>query len=554
MIVSIAEQFSPVETGVARVETLAKWREQLAAMGLVVAADFGIYRSEGFAGPAILFAIAPVLIVVGLRRLKGSRSALLFIGLLTFAVAARQLWCGNNLATACGIYLLAAFSLQGIAIAPMPLVTIGYLAQLAPVGLKRLWRSRSITPSAEPKNHFERLARSTLTPMFLLIVFSALFILANPDLARMVEKRWWWMIEQMINGLLDIAWMEVVFCLAMLILSFGLLNPAMMRVFQGKGGQPTPVVDAEKPSANYEMVRNTLFVVIVLFIFYLAFEFLTLWFREFPNGFYYSGYAHEGAAWLTVALALATAILSVFFRGEILLDPRLPYLRRLAWIWAILNGLLAIAVYHRLWIYINFNGMTRMRTIGLLGMTAVVAGFGLVLVKIVGSQSFAWLLRRQLLAVAAMAYVYAVAPVDRWITAHNVREILNGRLAPSVQIAEHPNSAEGFLMLEPLLSCPDPIIREGIRARLAMMNPNMKWSLPTPAPRQEYNPTNIDERPLSTAPTLELGSSWSSHQIAASRLQERLTQIDKELEPYSNDPIRAVAAWKRFREYAYRWY
>ncbi len=47
--------------------------------------------------------------------------------------------------------------------------------------------------------------------------------------------------------------------------------------------------------------------VILIYAVYLAFEFHTLWFRVFPKGFYYSGYAHEGAAWLTIGLVLATS-------------------------------------------------------------------------------------------------------------------------------------------------------------------------------------------------------------------------------------------------------
>ncbi len=48
-------------------------------------------------------------------------------------------------------------------------------------------------------------------------------------------------------------------------------------------------------------------------------------------------------------------MLSLIFRGRVLADPRLPRLRRLAWLWSAENMLLAAAVYHRLFIYIGFN-------------------------------------------------------------------------------------------------------------------------------------------------------------------------------------------------------
>ncbi len=67
----------------------------------------------------------------------------------------------------------------------------------------------------------------------------------------------------------------------------------------------------------------------------------------------------SGSRWLTVALALATVLLSTIFQGQILQDERQGLLRKLAWVWSLQNLLLAAAVYHRLWIYVGFNGMTR---------------------------------------------------------------------------------------------------------------------------------------------------------------------------------------------------
>ena len=90
---------------------------------------------------------------------------------------------------------------------------------------------------------------------------------------------------------------------------------------------------------------------------------------------------------------------------------------------------MALAVYHRMHIYINFNGMTRMRTVGLLGITAVVIGFVLVVWKIVHGRGFVWLINRQLWTLAAAIFLYAVLPVDWLVHTYNVRRILRGELA-----------------------------------------------------------------------------------------------------------------------------
>ena len=97
--------------------------------------------------------------------------------------------------------------------------------------------------------------------------------------------------------------------------------------------------------------------------------------------------------------------------------------------------------------------MTRMRVVGLFGISAVLIGFLLVLWKIARNRGFLWLLRRHLWTVAIAVYVYSVIPVDVFVMQYNVRRILAGDSAPSVQISVHPISAEGVLCLPPLTQC-----------------------------------------------------------------------------------------------------
>jgi hypothetical protein len=270
--------------------------------------------------------------------------------------------------------------------------------------------------------------------------------------------------------------------------------------------------------------------VIVLFAAYLLFEFGTLWGRTFPKGFYYAGYAHEGAAWLTTALALATAVLSLIFRGRFLKDPQIRHLKRLAWIWSAENLLLAIAVYHRLLIYVTFNGMTRMRTIGFLGITAVIVGFLLVVARIACRRGFVWLIRWQLWTVAAAAFLYVVLPVDLLIHTYNVRRVLAGDLAPVVQISVHPIDSGGLLALRPLLQCDDEIIRDGIGALLAERESRSAHATHSSEPRH-----------------------WTRFQLAE-RLYWRPMAHAPLSESLHSSPEERDAARERFRQYAYQWY
>jgi hypothetical protein len=322
---------------------------------------------------------------------------------------------------------------------------------------------------------------------------------------------------------------------AVLWIAIGLLRPVVSRTFfeetpgSAEGASDSMRETTESPL--YLAYRNTLLTVIVLFAVYLGFEFKTLWFRVFPIGFYYAGYAHEGAAWLTLALALATAILSFIFRGRLLNDPRLTRLRRLAWIWSAENLLLAIAVYNRLYIYIGFNGMTRMRIIGLFGMTAVVVGFILVLRKIAMNRGFIWLLRRHLWTLALTIYLFALTPVDAIWVGYNVRRILAGDLAPSVQISEHPIDSQGILCLPPLADCEDETIREGVLAMLAQRQADAESTLLS---RQEKG--------------------WTAIQIVDYMLLDRLRRPNSPWQKYA-DSRQRDATFQRYKDYAYtRWY
>jgi hypothetical protein len=171
-----------------------------------------------------------------------------------------------------------------------------------------------------------------------------------------------------------------------------------------------------------------------------------------------------------------------------------------------------------------------MRTVGLLGIAAVVAGFVLVLVKISRSYSFLWLVRRQLWALAFCVYVYAVVPVDTLVMSYNVRQIMAGDPAPSVQISVHPISAEGLLMLKPLLQGDDTTIREGVRAMLA---------------------DRLAEFDAGAAPTQRAG--WTKYQLADELLHVQLQDTRGEFASLSN-PNQRRAAREAFDAYAYQWY
>ncbi len=521
-------------------------RELLAVFAAIVLCDLTIYRGEGFAGCALLFAAMPLLLAAGSPRAKWS-VGLWVVGGMELLLAAKLLWQGSPLLVVAGFVLLVAFSMMLAGMRPFVPDVFLFTSQTVPAGYAGL-----VYYKRAGSKYNLRLDRgpglSFALPAVALLAFGALFLMANPDLRSAFGEGVERFFSTLKNWFVDLAprISEVLFWIAALWISVGLLRPLFRQNSEsGPEEKNPPEKDSSSPTERsekadslaaplYGALRNTLIAVIVLFFVYLVFEFKTLWFRVFHEGFYYSGYAHEGAAWLTTVLALSTAVLSLIFKGSVLMDSRLPFLRRLAWIWTVQNLILALSVYNRLGIYIGFNGLSHMRMVAFFGISVVLAGFVLVVWKIVHDRSFVWLVQRQLWALALTGYLFGLTPVDIIVTNYNVRRILAGDPAPSVQISVHPIGPEGVPILRALLDCEDEIIRDGVRAMLAK--------------RYERDKIQAD---------LRLLRGWTATQFAERRMLRLLDESRGKWEEYSGTSLEISnrdAALKRFQEYADRWF
>ena len=505
--------------------------QALAVVGIVALYDLVVYRGHGYAGWAAMFVGTPALMCVARNRAVEYRShgAILLIAAMLLLIAVRLFWYGSALPAVVGFALLAAFAMTLSGERPYVLEGLAFVSQTIAAGytgLSRQWRvAKPASPTVSRSN-----VLAILLPAAALLGFGLLFVLANPDLAATFGERVANFASTVREWLVDYAPtpVEVLLWIAVAWITVGALRPitdraALLETIDDTSG-------TTESSPLYPACRNTLVAVIALFAIYLVFEFQTLWFREFPKGFHYSGYAHEGAFWLTVALALTTAILSFIFRAGILADPRQHRLKQLAWLWSFENLLLAVAVYHRLLIYVGFNGMTRMRVVGFCGISAVVVGFLLVLSKIASRRDFLWLVRRQLLALFCFVFLYAVLPVDAIVMRYNVARILDGDPAPCVQISVHPIDPDGLIEIAPLMECDDPIIREGVSALLA----EHKARVTEQHEQQQQN-------------------GWTAFQWAERELRRKLEEEDEHLKGYRYFG-RRERAWDRFQNYAYQWY
>ena len=479
--------------------------------GWIVATDWLIFRVGTFLTWAVflLLAVAVLSCVSTLRRrqtraglpasdstggqpnsFNRRSSCVLLIGLLIVSLSLKLLWCGSWLQVACGLLALLTFSMVLAGNPPFLPELLGFSLSVIAGGAQRLARFRLGTLNAATGAVKPILGLSIVLPAIVLLAFSTLFVLANPNLATSLtgylQTGW----QAARDLLLSFSPFEFVFWIASGWLMLGLLYPARCRAMKETRLDPSLQL-AQVPTTLYAAYRNSLLSLIVLFAIYLVFEFYTLWFRTFPDDFYYAGYAHRGAFWLTAALALATVVMSCLFRDSTVGDPRIRSLKRLAIVWAAANFMLAAAVYNRLSIYIDFNGMTHMRVVGLLGISCVVVGFALVVLKTIRDKSFVWLIHRQLWVPLLAVTSYAV-------------------LGP----------------------------QEDYGHRLSLEHATPWLGLGTGFSQADNH-----------------GSpSWTNLQIAEALLAKQLRQRTDVWSTYAADPARRDAAISAFFQYAYQWY
>jgi hypothetical protein len=101
--------------------------------------------------------------------------------------------------------------------------------------------------------------------------------------------------------------------------------------------------------------------------------------------------------------------------------------------------------------YIGYNGLTRLRIIGIYGVLLVIAGLAFMVWKVYRTKSFAWLVRRDVLALWFAIIVLSLTPRD-WICAkYNAAQAMSGNLRPLTLLHGQPLSPESFPPLIQLL-------------------------------------------------------------------------------------------------------
>ncbi len=436
----------------------ARPRELFAALALVVVGDLALWSGRdltvGGFGAAAFFLAVPAIVLVAARArrltLRLGATVAMFVAIAARCAFAPEL--GTVLLGLLGVFALAitmrnrsTFLTDIAASFGSTFVTIPQRLEAVVSGVRKHFISTKDGP---------RSVSHVLIPVVLVSTFVTIFALANPLVARWLGG---------LTRLLGVPTpARVVTWLFMLFGAVLLVRPAIRRSSALEEADTTGTTTR----GALIVARNALVPLNIVFFVYNALDATYLWAGAPPPGVSERQYAHEGAAWLTLALALLTVIVGVMFRGSLAHDTRGKMARLLAFGWLAQGLVLAGGTFRRLAIHITTSGLSNVRILGMFG-TAVVA-FGLVLVgvKLLRRHSFVWLLRRQLDALVVALLGFSLLPTHRISAPVNVSRVMTHQYQALVNIEEQASEAESAAALLPLLDHDDERIRRGVAALL----------------------------------------------------------------------------------------
>ena len=488
-----AGPYRPAPAALATRPRRAPWRplqrRELIGVGLaVLLVEVAWLGPEGLAtggaGLAVAFAAFPALLVATARPRRMSRrlvALLVGAGLVSLRCLVAPNWVavlsGLGLTFAIAVALRAPHTTGG----PW-LRCLGRSVVALPSRLGRLAASRPRLSSRIPHPSG---GPALLLPALLSLLFIGIFALANPFVGEVFAEL------GTLFGHLELPAAGRLFAWAVALLATLLLvRPSVIRA----GRRPqAPVVEATP--TRRELARNTMVALNAVFAAYLMLEAVTLARGAPPEGMTTQDFAHRGAFWLTVALALLTTVVGVLFKGPLGRDPGARVARRLALGWALQGLVLAGLTYGRIVLHVRASGLSDLRIVGFFGTTLVVLGVLLVIAKVHGERPVGWLLDRQTDAFAVALVLYAVLPTHRLAAEANVARLRAGDDAPLLHAWAQATELESALAWLPLVESDDPVIRQSVAALLLGMRDELR--------REARTETRWRERDLLSGPVRE---------------------------------------------------
>lgn len=391
----------------------AKWLKFVCALGLLWLADIMFYN-QPIGLCVVLFAIALFAgcVLVNCDKIDSRRwivAAGIFVAglapglegldMLSFAILV--------LTTISAVAVLTDPSAAGLRV---PLTAARQLLLAGP------FRLIADTIAILQTNVLTRFLLAWSIPLALYAIFIFLFAAANPVIEQWLNR---FRPDHVVS---DVSVARVVFWL----IALSLIWPFMhLRWRQHKPGPAAPdavAQDVRSPLDSVlgpQVILRSLLMFNVLFALQTVLDGLYLWGHlALPDGMSYAAYAHRGAYPLIATALLAAAFVVVAIRPQAADQSRL--VRPLVYLWVGQNVMLVMSSIQRVHLYIETYLLTGWRIAALIWMALVAVGLILIVIRIAQDRPTRWLIRVNLVVLAATLYGCSLVNFDKFIADYNV--------------------------------------------------------------------------------------------------------------------------------------
>lgn len=394
-------------------------------------------------GAPLVMSLMPVLLLIATRRFRLSPR----LGVLTAVFGLALVRCAWRESFGAWAVVVPSFVAMSIAMRSRNVSVLEGVASLFAMPRKLPMRIASFFVGFPRKDATRQVQmRAIVIPLALVLAFGIVFSLANPVLREVALR----CARAVAEGSAADAMPFIAF-------AFGVLFaiPALRPTVRFRKTDESLV---EAPQ-DVLVARNALFALNGIFAAYNLLDVVHLWAGAPPWGTSTQAYAHDGAFWLTISLAMTTVTAAVLFRHGVVQ-------RRLAFAWLAQNLFLGLGTYRRIAIHVSTSGLSSLRIAGMVGTTVVLSGVVLVAWKLFSRKSTMWLVRRQLDAAVLGLALFAVAPTHMIGARVNVARIEAGDYRALVHVHEQARETESAAELLPLLDHPDLRVRQGVAVYL----------------------------------------------------------------------------------------
>lgn len=261
-----------------------------------------------------------------------------------------------------------------------------------------------------------------IVPLILTVVFASLFASANPLIEKWVSLINWSNATSHVNLARLLFWVVVLSA----VWPFVYVRRRNRKIAAAEPiPEATPRNPGETPEVRTEFlgeasILRALILFNLLFAVQSGLDAIYLWGGvALPDGLTYAAYAHRGAYPLILTALLAAAFVLAAMRPGGPAE-RSPIIRPLVYLWVAQNVMLVVSSILRLDLYVEIYSLTYWRVAAFIWMGLVATGLVLIVARIALHRSNGWLVRANLIALAALVYVCCFVNFAAFIGGYNV--------------------------------------------------------------------------------------------------------------------------------------